>query len=229
MAINPSGNAALRAAQEQPEAVMQDWLESLADLRVRCVLVLGPDPFAANESREIVAIYPNDYRTEARAFARGDLFGMAWRKSDAPLVARCNLADMPGSAREDGWAAAWLERGVESLARVDIPTALGNGFECFMFAARELPDRSDAALMVWSAMSAWPLIKAHVLAQRYGISAREHEVLVALAKGLTAQEVADRIDCTARTVNFHATNVAMKLRAPNRASTIQLACALGLV
>jgi DNA-binding CsgD family transcriptional regulator len=190
--------------------------------------VLGPDPFAANDSRDIVAMYPEDYRTEARSFARGDLYGVAWRDSNAPLVARCNLADVPGAAKEDGWAAAWMSRGVESITRVDIPTALGNGFECVMFAARQT-DRADSALMAWSAMSVWPLIKSQFLAQRYGISAREHEVLVALAKGLTAQEVADRIDCSPRTVNFHATNVALKLRAPNRAATIQLACALGLV
>lgn len=218
-----TGAGAELAARELQRAVLADWLDSLAEFKVRCVLVLGPDPFAANDARQVVAIHPDEYLVQAAALARSSSFGSSWRASQSPLVAWQNLG------AEEEWTAAWLDRGVHALVRVDMPMPFRHGFECFMLAGRTLSGRNEAAAMAWSAMSVWPVIKEEVIGARFDISKREREVLVALAEGLTAREAAVVLGCTERTVTFHITNVALKLRAPNRAAAIQRACSLGLV
>jgi len=98
-----------------------------------------------------------------------------------------------------------------------------------MLAGRTLASRHDAATIAWTTFGMWPAIKEEVIGQRFGISKREREVLMLLAEGLTSKEAAERLGCGERTIGFYLTNVAVKLRAPNRAAAIQRACALGLL
>lgn len=223
----PPGPLPLRTVPAPASAaVLAEWLECLAEFKARCVLVLGPDAQNAHDSREVVAIHPCDFLGEALALAASSSWGTTWRASHSPLVAWKNLEAGGG---ETGWTQAWRRRGVHALVRVDMPMPFGNGFECFMFAGRALGDRNEAAAMAWTAMSIWPALREETIAPRFEISRREREVLLALGQGLTSKEAAGRLGCTERTVGFHLTNAAMKLNAPNRAATIQRACALGLL
>ena len=74
---------------------MINWLASLWAFRARAVLVLGPDPFAANYHRELVAAYPEAFRVEAKALARSQAWGSPWRLRAGPLVTWQNLEDAP--------------------------------------------------------------------------------------------------------------------------------------
>ncbi|KKC37472.1 hypothetical protein WH87_11925 [Devosia epidermidihirudinis] len=52
------------------------------------------------------------------------------------------------------------------------------------------------------------------------LTPREREVLGLSAKGLTSQEVAERLGMSPRTVNHHVDNVAIKLGTRNRVHTV---------
>lgn len=217
----------MQEAQQTTTEALHDLLASVADWWVRCILVLGPSPVGANDMRQILAVYPDDYRTEARSLARSEIFGPAWRRSESPMAAWHNFGD--GDRADSDWASPWLSRGVRSMVRVDIPTALNNGFEFFALAARDVRGRGDAAQLAWAVWGVWPRIRSDVIARGYGVSAREREVLALLAQGATAQGAADQLGCTARTITYHLTNVARKLGAVNKAGAVQRACTLGLL
>ncbi len=61
------------------------------------------------------------------------------------------------------------------------------------------------------------------------LSAREREVLAALAEGLSNKEIGDRLFISARTVDTHRTNIMKKLGMHHLAGLVRLAVAAGLV
>lgn len=206
---------------------MANWLASLWAFRPVAVLVLGPDPFAANDHRELVAAYPDAFRGEAAALARSQAWGPPWRLRCGPLVTWQNLGDT--TARGDRWVRAWQERGALSLVRVDFPTALGHGFECFTCCGRELAGDDAAMRIAFTVMKLWPAIKAETVPGRHQITSRELQVLRALADGLTLKDCADCLGIAERTVAFHLANLQTKLHAGNRAAVVQRACCVGLL
>ncbi|WKZ60415.1 MAG: LuxR C-terminal-related transcriptional regulator [Cyclobacteriaceae bacterium] len=62
-----------------------------------------------------------------------------------------------------------------------------------------------------------------------GISKREHEVLELMAKGLTNQEIADKLFVSLNTVKTHTANLFVKLEAKRRTQAIQRAKELQLI
>jgi DNA-binding NarL/FixJ family response regulator len=61
------------------------------------------------------------------------------------------------------------------------------------------------------------------------LTAREQEVLEALAKGLQNKEIAAQLGITERTVKFHVSSIMGKLGAGNRTEAVRRAAQLGLV
>lgn len=78
-------------------------------------------------------------------------------------------------------------------------------------AAAAAPERSKAAVL-----------------EQLGITPRELEVLEWMARGLSNQEIADRMFVSLNTVKTHASNVFAKLGAQRRTQAIQQAKALGI-
>jgi DNA-binding CsgD family transcriptional regulator len=214
-------------AQGEATTLMADWLDSLGEYRVQVVLVLGPDAHAGHSDRELIAVYPGQYLAEAESLAASVAYGSRWRSSGSSLVAWTNLVAPPSD--DDRWMQDWRARGLQSLVRVDFPVPFGQGFECFMFAARPLANRHEAASIAWTAMSIWPTLKEQCVASRFGISPRERQILIELAHGLTARDAAAKVGCTERTVTFHLSNILAKLKVPNKAAAVQRACSLGLL
>lgn len=204
-----------------------DWFDSLSEFNPKAVLILGPDQRSDRTKRDVVAVYPADYSREAELLARSGAFGADWRSSAAPLAAWKNLA--PDQEGELDWAPIWWSRGALSMVRVDFPTAFAQGFECFMFCGRQFSNADDPKRVAYTALSVWPVIKLDVASQRYGVTPREMEVLLALAEGLTVKEAGERVGCAERTIGFHLANLQDKLRASNRAAVVQRACVLGLL
>lgn len=224
-----AGGSRLSQAAARP-VVLQDWLGSLAEFKALAVLVLGPDPHAAeaaNESRSVVAVYPNAFRLAASNLARSDAFGTVWRLDGGSLVAWKNFSGGDGAG--EGWTDEWVRAGALSMVRAEIPMPFHQGFECFVFGGRQLANKAEAASVAWGALSVWPLIKEEILANYFEISGRERQVLEVMAQGLTSRDAAKRIGCTERTINFHLTNLMAKLKADNRAAAIQRACAFGIL
>lgn len=62
-----------------------------------------------------------------------------------------------------------------------------------------------------------------------GISKREHEVLELMARGLSNQEIADRLFVSLNTIKTHSSNLFLKLEVNRRTQAIQKAKELRLI
>lgn len=65
--------------------------------------------------------------------------------------------------------------------------------------------------------------------ERIGISKREYEVLELMAKGLSNQEIADKLFVSVNTIKTHSSNLFLKLEVSRRTQAIQKAKALSLI
>src|SRR6187402_3347902 len=203
------------------DGVVSDWLGVLREFSVEALMVLGPDPFAGQEDRLVLAIHPPRLLDAAEALAESHDFG-------APLVA---WQDISKSAFENlgRWRRLWLAHGYQSVVRIAFPLTVGRAFECYLFSPRQWHDRSEAALLAWSALNIWPLLKRALAEARSPLSPRELECLSLAFQGLTARESGERLACSERTVNFHLSNAMTKLRVDNKLAAIQRACWFGLI
>lgn len=208
------------------DGILSDWVAALREFSVEAVVVLGPDPFGDREARNVVAVHPPLVREAAAALAESGDFGARWRDSDAPLVAWQTIGKSD-PLRTSRWRMLWLAHGYQTVVRVEFPLPAGRAFECFMFSPRELTDRSEAALLAWSALNIWPLVKRSIATARSLLSPRERECLEHAFQGRTARETAQELQCTERTVNYHIANAMNKLRVDNKMAAIQRACWLG--
>lgn len=74
-----------------------------------------------------------------------------------------------------------------------------------------------------------PLRPKEEILEQSGITPRELEVLDLMARGLSNQEIADRLYVSLNTVKTHASNVFSKLDVQRRTQAIQKAKVLGLI
>jgi DNA-binding CsgD family transcriptional regulator len=65
--------------------------------------------------------------------------------------------------------------------------------------------------------------------ERLGISKREHEVLELMAKGLSNQEIADKLFVSVNTVKTHLANLFVKLEVSRRTQAVQRGKEWGLI
>lgn len=65
--------------------------------------------------------------------------------------------------------------------------------------------------------------------ERFGISKRELEVLQWMARGLSNQEIADKLFVSLNTVKTHSSNLFQKLDAKNRTQAVQKGRELGII
>jgi len=208
------------------DTVLSEWLSR--DFPAQAVAVLGPDPFGGVDDRQLVAVHPLAFTAAGRALAASADFGAPWRESAAPLVAWQSLS-RPEDPGAKPWRSLWSAHGFHSVVRVEFPLPAGRAFECFMFTQRELVDRSEAAMLVWSAMNVWPLVQRAVGLRRSTLSPRERECLQLAFQGLTARESSLRLLCAERTVNYHLSNAMAKLKVDSKLAAIQRACWLGVI
>ena len=208
------------------DGILSDWLAALREFSVEAVVILGPDPFGSSEDRQVVAVHPPVVAEAANALAESSDFGAHWRDTDAPLVAWQTISR---STPQQGsrWRMLWLAHGYQTVVRVEFSLPAGRAFECFLFSPRELTDRAEAALLAWSALNIWPLVKRSIAQARSTLSPRERECLELAFQGLTARESSQRLQCSERTVNYHLANAMSKLKVDNKMAAIQRACWIG--
>lgn len=210
------------------DAVVSDWLVALREFSVEAIMVLGPNPFGGQDDRLVLALHPPRLLEAAEALAASHDFGAPWRASDAPLVA---WQDISKSAfdQQGRWRRLWLAHGYQSVVRVAFPLNVGRAFECYLFSPRQWHERSEAALLAWSALNVWPLLKRALAEARSPLSPRELECLNLAFHGQTARETGEHLHCSERTVNFHLANAMTKFRVDNKLAAIQRACWFGLI
>lgn len=208
------------------DGLLSDWALALREFAVEAVVVLAPDPFGGRDDRQVVAVHPPVLAEAAQALAQSRDFGAPWREPDAPLVAWQHIGrnEPLGLCR---WRRLWLAHGFQSVIRVEFPLPAERAFECFLFSPRELHERAEAAMLVWSALNIWPQVRRALVAERAKLSPRERECLALAFEGLTARQSAARLDCSERTVNYHLANAMAKLRVDSKLAAIQRACWLG--
>ena len=210
------------------DSILTDWLASLREQAIEAVAVLGPDPFGGFEDRHVLCVHPPRAGDAVRALAQSEDFGAPWRESDAPLVAWQHIAK-GGGVQDSHWRLLALAHGFQTLIRVEFPLPAERAFECFMFSPRELVDRSEAALLAWSSLSIWPLLRRSLGDERTTLSPRERQCLILAFDGFTARESAMQLSCTERTVNYHLANAMAKLKVENKLAAIQRACWIGAI
>ncbi|MHB9037729.1 MAG: response regulator transcription factor [Armatimonadota bacterium] len=71
------------------------------------------------------------------------------------------------------------------------------------------------------------LIRSEVVMQK--LTNRESEILRLAGEGMSAQEIADLLYCSRRTVEFHLANLYTKLEVSNRVQALRRATSLGLL
>lgn len=208
------------------DPLLADWLLGLRSQSVEAVIILGPQWLDSGATRRVVAVYPPVLRVAAEALAQSDAFGPAWTASGAPLVAWQHLAK---SAFDEGnrWRRLCLGHGFQSLVRVEFGLPGGRAFECFLFSSCAFHDRTDAVGVVWSVMNIWPQLRRSIVEAEGLLSPRERQCLALTFDGRTAREVAERIGCSERTVNYHLANAMAKLGVDNKLAAVQRACWLG--
>ena len=113
--------------------------------------------------------------------------------------------------------------------RIAFPLTVGRAFECYLFSPLQWHDRSEAALLAWSALNIWPILKRSLAEARSPLSPRELECLKLAFQGQTARESGEILLCSEPTVNFHLANAKTKLKVDNKLAAIQRACWLGLI
>lgn len=211
------------------DAILADWVMALREHGVDAVLVLGPDPEAGREVRQVLAVHPPRLLAEAQALAASRDFGASWRESEAPLVAWQEIAKSAWQEPPGRWRRLWLAHGYQTVVRVAFALPAGRAFECFMFSARAFASRADATELAWSALNIWPMLRRSIAESRLVLSPRELESLQLAFEGLTARETSLRMECSERTVNYHLANAMSKLKTDNKLQAVQRACWLGLI
>lgn len=206
--------------------VLNDWLCALQEFSVEALMVLGPDPFADQDVRQVLALHPPRLLEAARALADSPDFGASWHESDAPLVVWQEIAK---ASELDRWRRLWLAHGYQSVVRIAFPLAVGRAFECYLFSSRQWAGRTETAQLAWSALNIWPLLRRTLAEARSPLSPRELECLQLAFKGMTARASSEVLSCTERTVNFHLANAMAKLKVDNKLAAVQRTCWFGLI
>ncbi len=220
----------VRTASRSLIELLREWLHALAAQNVGAIAVLGPELQGEPSERRVLAVYPLSAQQAAYALARSPDFGEGPHRHGAPAASWQSLAHPSRQPQEEvdaQWRSAWLGLGLQGVVRVSFGLPAGRSFDCFLFVAGELQQRSQAAALGWLAQAFWPTLRAALVAAWSPLTRREEECLRLAFDGLTARASAERMDCSERTVNFHMANAMSKLGADNKMAAIQRACWLG--
>ena len=160
-------------------------------------------------SNRIVALKPDVLLVDATLAdaplaAGGTLLAQLRALSAARLVV---LAEATG--------AAWPDRSAQGVSSTVAKSAA-------------VADLLDAVHAAWHAQAPAPPRQANALPAE-SMTRRECQLLDLMARGLSNQEIALRMDIAVPTVKFHVTNVLCKLRVDNRTAAVLAALRLKLV
>ena len=117
--------------------------------------------------------------------------------------------------------------GLSSFVRVAMELPGQRCFEIYTFTEMAVTNRSEAACIAWACIGMWPRIRRALIAQRLRLSPRELQCLWHVCAGLSAKEIAEKMDVTERTASYFITQLATKFGTAGRSSLPQRAAWLG--
>lgn len=219
-------NLAVELSQPPPApsdlaSLMEYWMERLSSSHVGAIVVTVPNPFSATRgARFVVSTYPESLRKSAQMF-----------ESPGAPTGRPALAEWGHLAEHDGrpWAKLMIDKGFQSVIATRMPTGGDNYIESLMFGAEPLYDHAQAAIAVWSALDVAPVLKEATASVVCNLTPRERECLLQAFEGKSADETAQVLGISERTVQFHLSKVIAKLRATGKPHAVHRALMLGII
>jgi len=208
------------AARDLP-AVMEFWMERLRASHVGAIVVTVPNPFSTTPgARFVVSTYPDNLRKNSQMFETPGTTGT-----------RTSLAEWGHLAERDErpWAKLMAGKGFRSVIATRLPTGGGNYIESLMFGAESLCNHAQAAIAVWSALDVAPVLKEATAGVVCNLTPRERECLLQAFEGKSADETAQVLGISERTVQYHLSNVIGKLRATGKPHAVHRALMLGII
>ncbi|MGL4575354.1 MAG: helix-turn-helix transcriptional regulator [Burkholderiaceae bacterium] len=196
----------------------------------RVAVVRIPLQEAGGSHHWLASHWPEDVRAvAAAAIGQPLLFPALWPGGDAALTARFLVDTGHTTTRSGRFLRACQHLQLACCVRVAIPLPLDVALECLLyFGDAKSQWATDAAC--GAAVLEWlPLFRGAMRTQSKLLTPREVECLRMAFAGLTAGEVASRLDCSDRTVNFHYANLMTKLGVKNKLAAALLASWLGLI
>lgn len=126
------------------------------------------------------------------------------------------------------WTAGLQDLGYGSWVRLRLPAAADGYFEILMLSPEKLVDEQRVATATWIACNSAAELRRVVARAHVRLTSRERECLTGAISGMTAEETAQVVDCSPRTVRFHLTNASAKLGANNVVHAVSRGHALGV-
>lgn len=218
---------ASQSPQEDLLHVLQDFVGDHDQASVQAVAIIGPNPFTVEYSRRVIAVHPDICDAAAVSLAESNDFGECWGKERGSFVVYKTLRRSAGG--EPDWQSQWMDQGCNTAVRVAFPVPGGRHLEMYLFLARVLEHRAEAAEIAWLGMNLWPEIKAWMEDTVLGLTPREKQALVLAFQGKTVEESSKVMDLTPRTVTYHLSLAMEKLGVDRKLEAIQRACWLGII
>lgn len=208
------------------DELLCETITILSPYHISAVVVLGPDPYAGDDDRLLLAVSKPDLHGAGYALMESREFGAHWRMHDAPLVMVQSLDDTT-RVKFPAWRSLWKQSGFESFVRIALPLVRGRMFEIYLLAKSELT-LSDAAAVNWSTQMLWPTIKRAIVKAQITLTNREIEVLSLALQAMSTDEIGELLGCAERTAQFHMQNAMKKLKTDNKLVAMQRANWMGL-
>jgi LuxR family transcriptional regulator, quorum-sensing system regulator SolR len=196
----------------------------------RAAVIRIPLRTAGGNSHWLAAHWPEDARAvAAAAIGQPLLFPPLWPGGDAALTAHFSIDAAHAIARGGRFLRASEHLQLTSCVRVAIPLPLDVALECLLYFDDDKAPCATETACAAAALHWLPLFRSAMRTQSKLLTPREVECLRMAFMGLTAGEVAARLACSDRTVNFHYANLMTKLGVKNKLAAALLASWLGLI
>ncbi|MFM2398840.1 MAG: hypothetical protein RL341_997 [Pseudomonadota bacterium] len=196
----------------------------------RAAVIRIPLRAAGGSSHWLVTHWPHDARAvAAAAIGQPLLFPALCSGADAPLIARFAIDTRHTTTRAGRFLRACQHLQLTCCVRVAIPMPLDVALECLLY-FEDAKAQWAADVACAAAVLHWlPAFRTAMRTQSKLLTPREVECLRMAFAGLTAGEVASRLECSDRTVNFHYANLMTKLGVKNKLAAALIASWLGLI
>lgn len=210
------------------DALINDWVSAMEADSVEGLIILGPDGLTPDARRCVRVVHPPRYRAVAEALVSSDEFEPGLADADEPMVLWQSISY--GNYLEmSRWRVLALSHGMQSMVRVSFLMPKHKATECYFLSSRSFQGKTEAASLVWSALSVWPKVRRQLAQAINPLSPREVECLSMALDGLTAAQTAFHLGCGERTVNYYLANAMRKFGVDSKLAAVERAIWLGLL
>jgi LuxR family transcriptional regulator, quorum-sensing system regulator SolR len=206
------------------EALLQTLAQQAG---AQAAVVRIPWPAASKAARWVVSHWPQQAQAAAlAAIDPAQPFPPVWVPADESLIIRAHTsaADMPHDA-----VLTMPSTHFTLCIRVAIPMPLDVALECIFYFDSNAAAAPSNAVCAEAVLDWLPQFRSAMRNNAKLLTRREAECMRMACQGMTAGEVAQQLDCSERTVNWHYANVMSRLGVRSKLSAALLISWLGLI